>query len=156
MARTAGTARLGRLGYIPFWCTYVFLYTPIIVLVVMSFNAGRSPYGFDGLSLKWYGRLAGNDLVLHGLGNTLIVAAGTTALSTVLGTMLAVGLSRFVRSRLLDALSLLPAVRKAEPATLIVADGTSCRHQIKDGTNRAALHVARVLAMSLDSARPNH
>ena len=40
-------------------------------------------------------------------------------------------------------------------ATLIVADGTSCRHQIKDGTNRAALHVARVLAMSLDSARPN-
>ena len=35
----------------------------------------------------------------------------------------------------------------------IVADGTSCRHQIKDGTDRAALHVARVLAMSLDSAR---
>jgi Fe-S oxidoreductase len=46
-------------------------------------------------------------------------------------------------------LSLLPAVRRADPATLIVADGTSCRHQIADGTNRAALHVARVLAMSL-------
>src|SRR5689334_6221218 len=53
-------------------------------------------------------------------------------------------------------LSLLPAVRRADAATLIVADGTSCRHQIKDGANRAALHVARVLAMSLDSARPNH
>jgi Fe-S oxidoreductase len=52
-------------------------------------------------------------------------------------------------------LSLLPAVRRAEAATLIVADGTSCRHQIADGTNRAALHVARVLAMSLDSARSN-
>jgi Fe-S oxidoreductase len=52
-------------------------------------------------------------------------------------------------------LSLLPAVRRADAATLIVADGTSCRHQIKDGTNRAALHVARVLAMSLDSARSN-
>ena len=51
-------------------------------------------------------------------------------------------------------LSLLPAVRRADAATLIVADGTSCRHQIKDGTNRAALHVARVLAMSLDSAQP--
>jgi FAD/FMN-containing dehydrogenase/Fe-S oxidoreductase len=50
-------------------------------------------------------------------------------------------------------LSLLPAVRRAETATLIVADGTSCRHQIADGTDRAALHVARVLAMSLDSAR---
>lgn len=46
--------------------------------------------------------------------------------------------------------SLLPAVRKADATTLIVADGTSCRHQIADGTAREALHVARVLAMSLD------
>jgi FAD/FMN-containing dehydrogenase/Fe-S oxidoreductase len=52
-------------------------------------------------------------------------------------------------------LSLLPAVRQADDATLIVADGTSCRHQIRDGTDRAPLHVARVLAMSLDSARSN-
>src|SRR4030081_1368353 len=47
-------------------------------------------------------------------------------------------------------LSLLPAVKRADAATLIVAGGTSCRHQIKDGAQRAALHVARVLAMSLD------
>lgn len=52
-------------------------------------------------------------------------------------------------------LSLLPAVRRAEQTTLIVADGTSCRHQIKDGTSRAALHVSRVLAMSLDRAKSN-
>jgi hypothetical protein len=44
---------------------------------------------------------------------------------------------------------LLPTVREAAPDTLIVADGTSCRHQIGDGTGREALHVARVLAMSL-------
>jgi FAD/FMN-containing dehydrogenase/Fe-S oxidoreductase len=50
-------------------------------------------------------------------------------------------------------LSLLPAVRKAAPDTLVVADGTSCRHQIKDGTGRDALHVARVLAMSAEAAR---
>ena len=50
-------------------------------------------------------------------------------------------------------LSLLPAVRRAEAATLVVADGTSCRHQIAEGTTREALHVARVLQMSLDSAR---
>src|SRR5207302_2270732 len=49
-------------------------------------------------------------------------------------------------------LSLLPAVRKAAPETLVVADGTSCRHQIKDGTGRDALHVARVLAMSVEAA----
>jgi FAD/FMN-containing dehydrogenase/Fe-S oxidoreductase len=46
-------------------------------------------------------------------------------------------------------LSLLPAVRNTAPDTLIVADGTSCRHQIADGTGREALHVARVLALSV-------
>lgn len=49
-------------------------------------------------------------------------------------------------------LSLLPAVRRADQSTLVVADGTSCRHQIHDGAQREALHVARVLAMSLDRA----
>jgi len=49
-------------------------------------------------------------------------------------------------------LSLLPAVRKAPADALIVADGTSCRHQIHDGADRDALHVARVLAMSLEAA----
>ncbi|MGY8706297.1 FAD-linked oxidase C-terminal domain-containing protein [Bradyrhizobium sp. 18BD] len=50
-------------------------------------------------------------------------------------------------------LSLLPAVRRADQTTLVVADGTSCRHQIHDGAQREALHVARVLAMSLDRAK---
>jgi len=50
-------------------------------------------------------------------------------------------------------LSLLPAVRAAAPDSIIVADGTSCRQQIKDGTGREALHVARVLAMSVAAAR---
>jgi FAD/FMN-containing dehydrogenase/Fe-S oxidoreductase len=46
-------------------------------------------------------------------------------------------------------LSLLPAVRKAPADAILVADGTSCRHQIKDGAGREAVHVARVLATSL-------
>jgi FAD/FMN-containing dehydrogenase/Fe-S oxidoreductase len=50
-------------------------------------------------------------------------------------------------------LSLLPAVRRADATTIIVADGTSCRHQIKDGTLREALHAARVLAISIDRAK---
>jgi FAD/FMN-containing dehydrogenase/Fe-S oxidoreductase len=49
-------------------------------------------------------------------------------------------------------LSLLPAVRKAPAEALIVADGTSCRHQIHDGSDCDALHVARVLAMSIAAA----
>jgi FAD/FMN-containing dehydrogenase/Fe-S oxidoreductase len=44
---------------------------------------------------------------------------------------------------------LLPAVRRAAADSVIVADGTSCRHQIKDGTGREAVHVARVLAAAL-------
>src|SRR5580700_3487331 len=52
-------------------------------------------------------------------------------------------------SRAMGELSLLPTVRKAPEDAVIVADGTSCRHQIKDGTGREAMHVARVLAMSL-------
>ncbi|MGJ4960584.1 FAD-binding and (Fe-S)-binding domain-containing protein [Bradyrhizobium sp. HKCCYLRH3061] len=49
--------------------------------------------------------------------------------------------------------SLLPAVRKADAATFIVADGTSCRHQIQDGANRGAVHAAQLLAMSLERGR---
>jgi Fe-S oxidoreductase len=54
-------------------------------------------------------------------------------------------------SMAMGELSLLPAVRKADADTLVVADGTSCRHQIHDGAQREALHVARVLAMSLEA-----
>jgi Fe-S oxidoreductase len=52
-------------------------------------------------------------------------------------------------SRAMGELSLLPAVRKEPDDTIIVADGTSCRHQIHDGAGREAVHVARVLASSL-------
>jgi len=60
------------------------------------------------------------------------------------------GAETFEVSMAMAELSLLPAIRR-DGAALVVADGTSCRHQIKDGAGRGALHVARVLAMSLDS-----
>jgi FAD/FMN-containing dehydrogenase/Fe-S oxidoreductase len=56
-------------------------------------------------------------------------------------------------SRAMGEASLLPKVRAASADDLIVADGTSCRHQIRDGTGREALHVARVLAMALKGER---
>jgi len=49
---------------------------------------------------------------------------------------------------------LLPAVRKAEPDTLIISDGFSCREQIVQGTGREALHLAEVLQRALETARP--
>ena len=51
-------------------------------------------------------------------------------------------------------LALLPAVRAADRATLIVADGTSCRHQIHDGAGRQAVHAAYVLADALAARSP--
>ncbi|WP_055507207.1 ABC transporter permease [Nonomuraea pusilla] len=102
--------RRPRLLYVPFWATYVFLYLPIVVLVLMSFNSGKSVYTYEGFSLKWYGELAGDERIREGLVNTLIVAAGSTVIATVLGTLLAVGLARHTRSKLLDALALMPAV----------------------------------------------
>jgi Fe-S oxidoreductase len=52
-------------------------------------------------------------------------------------------------SRAMGELSLLPAVREAPGDAVIVADGTSCRQQIRDGTGRQAMHAARVLADAL-------
>jgi Fe-S oxidoreductase len=63
------------------------------------------------------------------------------------------GADTYSASMEMAELSLLPAVRNADARTIVVADGTSCRHQIKDGASREALHVARVLAMSLDNAK---
>ena len=48
-------------------------------------------------------------------------------------------------SKSMGELALLPAVRNADADTVVVADGTSCRHQIADGTPREAIHVAQVL-----------
>lgn len=59
-------------------------------------------------------------------------------------------------SQAMGELSLLPAVRAAESDTLIVADGTSCRHQIADGAHRDAVHVARVLEMAIADDRADN
>ncbi|WP_353152528.1 FAD-linked oxidase C-terminal domain-containing protein [Herminiimonas fonticola] len=55
----------------------------------------------------------------------------------------------YAASQAMGELSLFPAIRKAESGTIFVADGTSCRHQIADGTHENAMHVARVLAAAL-------
>jgi len=60
------------------------------------------------------------------------------------------GADTYSISMKMGELSLLPAVREAGDHTLVVADGTSCRHQIADGAGRPAMHVARVLEQALD------
>ncbi|MBU0676686.1 MAG: ABC transporter permease [Verrucomicrobia bacterium] len=74
---------------------FVFLYLPIIVLVINSFNGSRFGSVWGGFSLKWYARLFSDREVWFSLRNTLIIAVSATALSVVLGTLAAFALHRY-------------------------------------------------------------
>lgn len=102
--------RTPKLLAVPFWATYVFLYVPIVVVVIMSFNASKNLFVWRGFSLEWYGVLAKNSAVLEGLRNTLIVAGGATVIATVLGTLMAVGIHRYTRGGLIRAYGIAPAL----------------------------------------------
>jgi spermidine/putrescine transport system permease protein len=73
---------------------YVFLYAPIAVVMMQSFN--RAPRGTEwhGFTTDWYGTLAHNESALHATGITLLLAALSTIFSTTLGTLLAMALRR--------------------------------------------------------------
>jgi spermidine/putrescine transport system permease protein len=73
---------------------YLFLYAPLLVLVVFSFNRGRLSASWDGFTLDWYVRLAANPPLLASLRNTLVVAFAATAVATVLATAGALALHR--------------------------------------------------------------
>lgn len=73
---------------------FLFLYLPIIVLIVYSFNESKKGSTFTGFSLKWYKELLHNDLIISSLITTLQVAFVSTIISTVLGTMAALGIHK--------------------------------------------------------------
>lgn len=109
MAREPGRTRDRLLGASAV-LVYVFLYAPIVVLVVLSFNASGSATTWGGFSTQWYGELVRSDDLIDAFKNTLVVGIAVTAISTVLGTLLAIGLARTVRSTALDSVLFLPAV----------------------------------------------
>lgn len=93
------------------WLVYAFLYVPIAVLILLSFNRAGLPTAWTGFSLHWYGELAGNAAIQRAALNTLIVALASTLVATLLGTLLALGLeSRKRSSGLLDALMFAPMI----------------------------------------------
>jgi len=73
-------------------CVYLFLYTPIAIIALFSFNAGRHASQFQGFSVQWYGRALRNPFVMDALETSLIVALTSATLASVLGTLAAVGL----------------------------------------------------------------
>ena len=74
---------------------YLFLYLPIVILVIFSFNASQYATGWRGFTLDWYVTLFQNEAIGAALRNTLIVAGVSTLLSTVLGTMVALAMERY-------------------------------------------------------------
>ena len=69
-----------------------FLYAPIVVMVVLSFNASRSRAKWGGFSLQWYEKLFHNTEVMQVLYMTLLIAVIATAVATILGTLAAIGI----------------------------------------------------------------
>ncbi|AFY31036.1 ABC-type transporter, integral membrane subunit [Calothrix sp. PCC 7507] len=88
------------------------MYLPILVLAFYSFN--QSPYSatWQGFTLDWYRKLFTDDRILSALTNSLIVAFCATAISSVLGTLMAVGLARyqFFGKNLYRGISYLPLI----------------------------------------------
>ncbi len=76
---------------------FLFLFAPIAVLIVFSFNEGRSTVNLSGFSLRWYKNLFSDEATLQSLCNSLILAVSSAAISTVMGTLAAYGISRMRR-----------------------------------------------------------
>ncbi len=89
-----------------------FLFLPIIVIIIFSFNTSKLNIIFEGFTLKWYASLFSNSALLEALRNTLIVAGVSTILSTVIGTISAYGLKvyDFKLKKLINELIYIPVV----------------------------------------------
>jgi spermidine/putrescine transport system permease protein len=89
---------------------YVFLYTPIVVLMILSFNKGGLPTAWTGFSTDWYGRLLESPKIIAAARNSLVVALCSTLVATTIGTLLALGVERRKTSAGLDALLFTPMI----------------------------------------------
>lgn len=90
---------------------FAFLYIPISVLVALSFNDGGLPTAWTGFSTKWYGALWQNADILQAAFNTLIVGVVSAGLSTIMGTLLAIGIEiRKRKGSVIEALVFAPMI----------------------------------------------
>ena len=86
---------------------YAFLYIPLVVVVIFSFNDSKLNAEWVGFTLDWYRKLMGNEEMLKAAVNSLIIAFSAAGLATVLGTMAGIAMHRY-RSRVLPFLTLTP------------------------------------------------
>jgi spermidine/putrescine transport system permease protein len=91
---------------------FLFMYLPIIILVLFSFNDSRSTAQWVGFSTHWYGEMISDSQIILALWNSLFVAVVSTVISTVFGTLAAMGMERynFVGKLAMDAMLYLPII----------------------------------------------
>ena len=84
-----------------FWIILIFMYLPIVTLIVLSFNQSKSRSHWGGFTFNWYIRLFSDSAILNALANTLIIALIATVAATIIGTITTValvGLNRRTRA----------------------------------------------------------
>ena len=74
--------------------TVLFFYLPIVYIILFSFNSSRSLTRFDGFSLRWYEKMFADSTMMESVAYTIAIAVLATMISTVVGTITAIGLSR--------------------------------------------------------------
>lgn len=79
--------------------TYIFLYTPIVFLIVFSFNSQKNSSKWKGFSFKWYAALFNNERILRALYYTVTVAIAAAIIATILGTIGAIGIDKMAGLR---------------------------------------------------------
>ncbi|WP_196594543.1 ABC transporter permease [Pectinatus sottacetonis] len=91
---------------------YLFLFLPILVVITYSFNSSKMNIIFQSFTVKWYYSLLQNSALLEALTNTLLIAATSTLVSGVIGTMGALGMHKydFCGKKIIDALLYIPVV----------------------------------------------
>ncbi|GAF37978.1 ABC transporter permease [Lentilactobacillus farraginis] len=107
-----------RSKHVDFWknsligLVFVFLYLPILVIIVFSFNTSKLNILFKGFTFKWYALVFHNVQIMSALENTLIVGIISTALATIIGTLGAIGMQKynFPGKAILDKVLYIPIV----------------------------------------------
>ncbi len=87
----------GKLRKLYLFLTFLFLYAPILVLIIYSFNDSKLRGNWQGFTLRWYVELFQDREVMRAVYNTLFIAVMTTVISTVIGVMAAMGISNYSR-----------------------------------------------------------
>lgn len=91
---------------------FIFLYAPIVTLIVFSFNDSKSMGSWHGFTLKWYGELFKNDSLMEALYYTILIALIASIIATIIGTITAIGIHnmRGKRKSLLLSVNNLPII----------------------------------------------